>query len=226
MTSRSSMRRHLASAAVVVVLSAVPFAHLDAQQVSAVERRLDPATAAAVLSVADSARAIGLPVEPLYSKALEGASKRAAGARIVAAVRTLAGELSVARNALGAESTPAELEAAASALHVGARQADLARLRAVRSGQPLTVALAVLSDLVARGVPAPDATHAVLALADRRLRDADFVTFRREVERDIALGAPPAAATTVRLSAGARSGELTNSRNDPSIGGPPVRRRP
>lgn len=226
MTLRSSMLRHLTFAATAVVLSGVPFARLAAQPAAAVERRLDPAIAAAVLALADSARMIGLPVEPLYSKALEGASKRAPGARIVAAVRTLAGELSAARQALGAESTPAELEAAASALHVGARQADLMRLRAARGGQPLTVALAVLSDLVARGVPAPDATHAVLALADRRLRDADFVTFRREVERDIALGAPPAAATTVRLSAGVRSGELTNSQDNPSIGGPPGRRRP
>lgn len=226
MTIRSSMLRQLAFAAAAGVLCALPFARLGAQQASAVERRLDSATAAAVLSIADSARAIGLPVEPLYSKALEGASKRATGVRIVDAVRTLAGELSAARSALGAESTPAELGAAASALHVGARQADLTRLRVARSGQPLTVALAVLSDLVARGVPAPNATRAVLALADRGLRDADFVTFRREVERDIALGAPPAAATTVRLSAGARSGELTNSESNPSAGGPPVRRRP
>src|SRR6266516_1976943 len=66
----------------------------------------------------------------------------------------------------------------------------------------LTVALSVLADLVASGVPADSAAVAVLALAPQA-RDADLVEFRRAVERDIALGAPPGAATSVRVNAGA-----------------------
>jgi hypothetical protein len=38
-------------------------------------------------------------------------------------------------------------------------------------------------------------------------RDADLVAFRRAVELDIALGAPPAAATTVQLDAAARNAQ-------------------
>ncbi len=64
------------------------------------------------------------------------------------------------------------------------------------------MALSVLADLVASGVPADSAAAAVLALAPKA-RDADLVEFRRAVERDIALGAPPGAATSVRLNAGA-----------------------
>jgi len=74
------------------------------------------------------------------------------------------------------------------------------------------VPLAVLTDLVASGVPVDSAAGAVLALA-ARARDADLVEFRRAVERDIALGAPPASATaaaaafaavTVQVNAGAK----------------------
>jgi hypothetical protein len=62
------------------------------------------------------------------------------------------------------------------------------------------MALAVLADLVASGVPADSAAAAVFVLAPTA-RDAELAEFRRAVERDIALGAPPAAATSVRSAA-------------------------
>ena len=62
------------------------------------------------------------------------------------------------------------------------------------------MALAVLADLVASGVPADSATAALLVLAPT-VRDADLEEFRRAVERDIALGAPPAVATSGQLEA-------------------------
>jgi hypothetical protein len=65
------------------------------------------------------------------------------------------------------------------------------------------MALAVLTDLVARGVPTDTAAKAVLTLA-AKARDEDLVDFRRAVERDIAVGAPPAAAASVRVNAAAR----------------------
>ena len=73
--------------------------------------RLPDAVRVQVDAVLDSARALGLPTEPLVDRALEGASKGADGARIVAAVRRLAGELGPARDALGLESSPARLTA-------------------------------------------------------------------------------------------------------------------
>src|SRR5438093_634738 len=53
--------------------------------------RLDPDTRAQVATVMDSASRVGLPTEPLIQRALEGATKAAPGARIVAAVRRPAG---------------------------------------------------------------------------------------------------------------------------------------
>jgi len=164
--------------------------------------RLEPGTRALVAALVDSARAAGLPAEPLVQRALEGATKRAPGDRIVAAVRRLGADLGRAREILGSAASLPELEAGAAALRAGAAPAVLAELRRTRR-QPLTVPLAVLADLVASGVPADSAATAVLALA-ATARDADLVEFRRAVERDIALGAPPAAAASVRLNAAAR----------------------
>ena len=162
-------------------------------------RRLDSATLEAVAGVIDSARHEGLPIEPLVQRALKSAAKRAAAAQIVAAVKRLAQELALAREALGSSSSPAELDAAASALRAGVQVTDLTQLRQ-RRAQSLTVALATLADLVTSGVPPDSAAAAVIALA-ASARDDEIAEFRRAVERDIALGAPPAVATSVRVDA-------------------------
>ena len=165
--------------------------------------RLDPETRSLVMSVVDSARAAGLPGEPLIQRALEGATKGAPSPRIVAAVRRLATDLGTARGALGTKATAPELEAGVAALRAGARPEVLTRMRDARK-PPLTMALAVLADLVTSGVPVDSASAIVLAAAPTA-RDADLVEFRRAVERDISLGAPPGAAASVRaLNTGIR----------------------
>ena len=160
--------------------------------------RLDSEARPLVAGVIDSARAAGLPTEPLVQRALEGATKGAPDTLIVGAVRRLAADLGRARAALGAGATPPELEAGAAALRAGAGPAVLAQLRRSRR-QTITVPLAVLTDLVASGVPVDSAAAAVLALASAR--DADLIDFRRAVERDIALGAAPSAATAAGAAA-------------------------
>ena len=180
--------------------------------------RLDPDTRSAVVAVMDSARGEGLPIEPLVQRALEGATKGAPGARIVAAVRRLTLDLGTARTALGTNASSPELEAGVAALRAGATPQVLAQLRTVRR-PPLTMALSVLADLVASGVPADSAAVAVLTLAPKA-RDADLVEFRRAVERDIALGAPPGTATSVRVNAGAAENAFGASGNPPR---PPTR---
>lgn len=170
--------------------------------------RLSAAARAEVQTVLDSARREGLPLEPLVDRALEGAVKGADDARIVAAVRRLADELAAAREAFGPGVADAEVAAGASALRAGARSENLERLRRLRPAQSVTVAAAVLTDLVALGIPADTATAAVLALAERA-DDATYLAFRRNVERDVALGATPVAALTYRLVA-----EGTTQRSD------------
>ncbi len=168
--------------------------------------RLDARTATAVTRVVDSARARSLPTEPLVQKALQGAAKRAPSDRVLAAVRELLAELGTARASLGVRATEAELVAGAGALHAGVPAPTLARVRALRAGQSVTVALGTLADLVARGVPVEAAVSAVLALVERRASDADFLEFNKQVGSDIAAGAPPSVAARVRSGGPGSSG--------------------
>lgn len=205
MTTRSSIahamrtRAAMATLAILVIASAPAFAGAQGQTFDTrLAGRLDAATRDALAPVLDSARADGLPVEPLVDKALEGASKRATGDRIVAAVRTLRTDLDAARAALGAGSSEQEIIAGASALRAGVDAGVLGKLRADRPGHPLTVPLAVLTDLIARGVPVDTAAAVVATLERGGAPDGDFVALRGNVERDVRAGALPAVAASVR----------------------------
>ena len=186
--------------------------------------RFDPAGRAAVERVIDSVRAAGLPAEPLVDKALEGASKHASRDAILRALRSMAADLRAARDVLGATSLTDELTAGASALRGGVEEDALRNLRQERPGQPLVVALGVLTDLVARGVPATEASRTVLALTRAGIADEQLVAFRRDVERDIGIGAPPAAAATLRAASFsanlARNGGVTGSASRAPLGRP------
>ena len=164
----------------LALLLAIPGA--AAAQDSRLIERLDTATAAGVQRVVDSARTAGLPTEPLVQKALEGGTLGASGKRIVAAVEALHGQLGRARDALGGNASDAELTAAAGALRAGLPPAALRRLQSLRSGRPLVVPIAVLTDLVAEGVPAEQATRSVLDLARDGRPDDEFVALRRQVQ--------------------------------------------
>lgn len=144
--------------------------------------RLDPGTATQVQQVVDSASVAGLPGEPLVQKALEGSTLGASGDRIVAAVRALHGQLRGAREALGGDASEGELTAAAGALRAGLQPGALRRLQSLRAGRPLVVPIAVLTDLVAEGVPPEEATRSVLDLARAGRPDDDFVALRRQVQ--------------------------------------------
>jgi hypothetical protein len=185
------------------VLSALTAALLIARPAAAQQdRRLDrlaPETRALVVPVMDSARARGLPVEPLVQRALEGTSKQAAPELIAQVVRRLAGDLANARKALGPDATPEAVAAGADALHAGATTALLQRISHSLGGRRVAVPLAVLADLTARGVPADTAAALTLARA-RSTSDADLLALERDVERDIALGAAPLAATADRFN--------------------------
>ena len=190
---------------------ALAVAAAAAQEIDPRLGRLAPETRAPVAALIDSARTARLPVEPLIQRSLEGTLKGAPNELIVAAVRRLAADLAGARSALNPAASSAELVAGAAALRAGASPQVLQELRRRRRGS-LTVALAVLTDLVASRVPVDSAAAAVLALAPGT-PDADLVEFRRAVERDVALGASPGAAvsTAALVSGGAQSTGLNTS---------------
>jgi hypothetical protein len=198
---------------VLFVLSAAP-AILSAQD-PRLEGRLDPATHAAVAALVDSARAAGLPTEPIVDKALEGATKRASGERIVAALRTLTSDLRAARIALGPNAPDADVVAGAIAIRAGARPDLLDHLEQARPKSGLAVPLAVLADLVARGVPVDTAASVVLNLAQRGANDADFTNLERGVAQDIGAGASPGVAAAVRSHGAGAGGQAQG-------GGPPA----
>jgi hypothetical protein len=192
----------------MVTVASCTLASFGAAQEPRLDTRIPEPTRSAINAILDSARTMGLPTEPIVDRALEGAAKGADPDRIFAAVQRLSGELGSAYDALGTGSSAAEIVAGASALRAGARPADLAYLRELRGDEPLTVAASTLADLVAIGVPADTAVSAVIALS-LEADDAQYIAFRRNVERDIALGASPVSALGVRLDAFAASDQAS-----------------
>lgn len=153
--------------------------------------RLPPGTALAVQQIIDSVHAASLPSEPLIKKALEGQSKGADSARIVAAVRGLAANLDLARRALGSPTGEAELVAGAAALRAGAAPASLGALRNLRQHGPLAVPLSVYADLLSSGMAADRAWDTVRDLASRGVPDSEFLALRdRLAGRPVPAGAP------------------------------------
>jgi hypothetical protein len=128
-------------------------------------QRLDKPTYVAVNAIVDSARVAKLPTAPLVDKALEGAAKGSDGQKIVFAVHQLSVRMTSARHVLGATSSPDEIKAAATALDNGVSDRDLARVKSAGGKRPVTMPLAVLTDLIGRQVPIATATSLVVQLA-------------------------------------------------------------
>lgn len=160
--------------------------------------KLDVETQTVVLRTLDSARTRGLPMEPLVDKALEGATKRAAGPRIQAAVSSLLGRLEAARDALAPNPTPRDITAGADALAFGATREALKAMRAIRPNESVAVPLGVLTQLVASGVPVGRATRVVADLLRRGARDEQLIALNDDVRSYVAAGASPEVALDVR----------------------------
>ena len=162
--------------------------------------RLEPALAAAVEAQLDSARAAGLPTDPLVQKALEGSGKGAPSDRILAAVRAVRLSLGEARAVLGPVAA-GELTAGANALRAGATSETLAGMREGRRGdRSLQVPLEVLSDLIARGVPSARAGAAVARLVRQGTDDRQLQLLRERIDQDIRGGTAPGVALDRRLA--------------------------
>jgi len=160
--------------------------------------RLDKPTLIAVNAIVDSARVAKLPSSPLVDKALEGAAKGSDGQKIVVAVHQLSLRLGSARHVLGAGASIDEIKSAAGALDAGVTPHDLARIRAATGKRAVTMPLAVLTDLIERGVPVATATSSVIQLERSGVKDQELAMFQRNVRADIDRGADPGVAATTR----------------------------
>ena len=191
-----SMRTARSLLAVLLVGSA--FRSTEAQD-PRLSNRLDAPTRKALSAIVDSARAQGIPVEPLMEKVYQGLAMGADGTRIVVAVRSLTFEMGNAHRVLGAVATTDELKAAASAVHAGVPAVELGKMKK-QSGlrRSLTLPFTVLADIVSRGVPVQAATNAIRSLVGAGAKDKDISDFQRNVSVDIEKGAQPAAAAETR----------------------------
>jgi hypothetical protein len=180
----------------LVALALAPLA-LRAQD-ARLDARLDTTTRAVVLRTIDTARQLGLPVEPLLDKALEGATKRATGPRIESAVTALLQRMQVSRDALAPNAAARDIVAGADALAYGATREALHTMRAIRPNGSLAVPLAVLTQLVASGVPIARATRVVADLLKRGARDEQLIALQEDVRSYVSAGAAPEAALDVR----------------------------
>lgn len=185
-------------AACVLVIASSGLARAARAQDARLGVQLREPTRSLVQATVDSARAAGLPTEPLVDKALEGARKHADGERIARAVSALASRLRTSRASLGSGASESDLVAGAAALQSGVDADVLHQLRSARPTGALSVPLVVLSDLVTRGVPPDTAAAVVLLISREGMGDDAFLTLQRDVQRDVMGGAPPASAAAVR----------------------------
>jgi hypothetical protein len=158
----------------------------------------DGVTLRALWEIISDADDLGLPIEPLVQKALEGRSKGAADAQVVDVVRSLRARLSMAAEILGGSADEMKLLPAAGALYLGVEPDDLARVVAGTPSEALPMALVVLGDLVKRGVTVAIANQALLSLGEAGADAATLEDFRAQVELDIRTGVTPSHAAEIR----------------------------
>jgi hypothetical protein len=192
------VRSRTARGFLIVALLGAAFGSVQAQD-PRIGNRLDAPTRKALSALVDSAKAQGIPVEPLIEKVFQGLAMGADGPRIVTAVRSLTVEMANAQRELGTVATADELKAAASAVHAGVPPVELGKMKK-QSGlrRSLTLPFTVLADIVSRGVPVKTAANAIRSLVGAGARDRDISEFQRNVQVDIEKGAQPQAAVETR----------------------------
>lgn len=237
------------TACLAALLAFVAAAPLDAQLMPAsahtrLQQSLDAQSFTAVTAALSEARAKGLPTTPLVNRALQASLVKASGPRVRDAVVTLAQHLAVAREALGARSSDAELSAGAQALAAKVPRETLQQIRLLSGDRPVTVPLGVVTELVARRVAPSRASQMVVALLRNGATPAQLVSLSDAVQHDVDAGIDANAAFDIRtrgalgtLEQGIAEGDriLTNAPAGPGVAtttkdkpGPPPRapRRP
>jgi hypothetical protein len=184
----------------LIPLSLATFAAVSTARAQAA--RLDVAADAGVRRAVErelvSARANGLPEALLIAKANEGIAKRATPKRITDAVAALGKRLQVARDQLAPSPSEDEIAAGADALYVGVPAPILKKMRAAWPNRSMALPLGVLTELVAKGLPADRAAQVVTDLMARGATNVQLVALAQSVQGDVAAGWAPEAALDLR----------------------------
>ncbi len=217
MTYDMKVKRSLMLAAVLAAGSAN--ALLGQDQVARLRQAYSPEAAAQIEAVVEAAGRNGVPVGPLYDKALEGAAKRVPPARVMPALREYSGRMQRAQGLLGGTPDAAWVVAGADALRRGVA-ADALTSIGREAGTRTPMALVVMGDLLDAGVPAGRAMEVMREALVRTAGEEgllDVPTALRRLVREGAL-APDAARQLLRAM---RDGvSLRRVRYDGSPGGP------
>jgi hypothetical protein len=197
------MRRAIFGLAATLVLASSAQAQTQTSDARArAQAALPPDVFVQVDQVATRAAQSGLPVEPIWDKALEGAAKPVSPARIPPVVSEYAARLAAAQTALGVPQPADALVAAADALRRGVPASALGQLGEPR---PRATALVVLADLVETGVPVDRALDVVREALARRAPDDDMLALNARVRAAMRQG-ESAAAAAERVRRGIRDG--------------------
>jgi hypothetical protein len=201
MIYENKVKRSLILAAVLAAVLAVGSenALLGQDRAARVREVYSPDAAAQIEAVVEAARLNGIPVDPLYDKALEGAAKRVPAARVMPALREYSGRMGQAQGLLGGTRDAAWVVAGADALTRGVAGDALTEIGR-DAGERTPMALLVMGDLVEDGVPAGRAMEVMREALARTTGDEglfDVSPALRRLVRDGAL-APDAAAEMLR----------------------------
>ena len=190
------MRKTVTTATLVGALVLIPVALAAQDDVLSRLRQVLPGDVAEqVIATVETALAQGLPGQAIANLALEGVAKGRSGAEVLAAAEALAGDLSVARDAVsqhGHEATPAEIEATVQAMHVGVDGEAISDLaQSVPSGRSLVVPIAVIGALAARGFASDWALTEVVGRLEDRAEDFELAALPGQADQLLAQGMRP-----------------------------------
>ena len=163
-----------------------------------IETRVDARIRSEVAAIADSLVREGLKPEPLIDYALEGTQKGGSPSKILAGVQKWARDLRFARQLLGPNATPDEVNGGAKAIRAGVDVKQLERFRDARSQQRYASALSTMAYLVSSGVPADTASTVLVNIALQGASESQIRALQDDIERDIKGGTPPGLSTVGR----------------------------
>jgi hypothetical protein len=153
------------------------------------QRTLPPDVLVELSRLVTEVSATGVPEEPLYAKALEGAAKHVPQDRLVPAVRDYATRLGDARQAFGSGAPVELLVAGADALQRGVPRDALASLPSDGPRSPMAVL--ALTELIESGVPRDHAVQMLREAMAQRTRDDGMLDISARVRQLIRQGVAP-----------------------------------
>lgn len=149
----------------------------------------DAETSAALARIVATARARGLPTDPIVAKARFALVVHAPAARIIEAAQALAGRLEVARSAIASDTLSADITAGEEALSFKIPKDILSRIHRAAPDRSIAAPLGLLTQLVASHLPAERAGDIVIDLVRRGASPRQLAELGNDVNSDVTRGA-------------------------------------